>query len=81
MTEELAAAKRAMGALRGLELWWRDHQVWLQERGYMLRKRYRPGWIPSWWATGDYPYFYEDGQTSQVGLLVDRFTSDVFMSF
>ncbi|KAI0363368.1 hypothetical protein BV20DRAFT_958430 [Pilatotrama ljubarskyi] len=30
------------------ECWWRDHQVWLQERGYMLRPRYRPGWRPSW---------------------------------
>ncbi|KAL0947779.1 hypothetical protein HGRIS_013855 [Hohenbuehelia grisea] len=30
------------------EIWWRDHQVWLQESGYMLRPRYHPGWIPSW---------------------------------
>ncbi|PIL35983.1 hypothetical protein GSI_01643 [Ganoderma sinense ZZ0214-1] len=30
------------------EAWWRDHQQWLEERGYMLRPRYRPGWQPSW---------------------------------
>ncbi|KAI0358590.1 hypothetical protein OH77DRAFT_1397313 [Trametes cingulata] len=34
--------------LSSSECWWRDHQVWLQERGYMLRPRYRPGWKPSW---------------------------------
>lgn len=30
------------------ELFWRDHQVWLEEKGYMLRPRYRPDWVPSW---------------------------------
>nr|VWP00762.1 Pheromone processing endoprotease KexB (EC [Ganoderma boninense] len=30
------------------EAWWRDHQQWLEERGYMLRPRYHPGWQPSW---------------------------------
>ncbi|KAJ3477233.1 hypothetical protein NLI96_g10607 [Meripilus lineatus] len=29
------------------EIFWRDHQVWLQEKGYMLRPRYHPDWIPS----------------------------------
>lgn len=32
------------------EAWWRDHQAWLAEKGYMLRPRYRPGWMPSWKA-------------------------------
>ena len=27
---------------------WRDRQPMLEQRGYMLRPRYRPGWIPSW---------------------------------
>lgn len=36
------------GELNDDEIWWRDHQVWLQERGYMLRPRYRPDWVPSW---------------------------------
>ena len=25
-----------------------EHQKWLEEKGYMLRPRYRPGWVPSW---------------------------------
>jgi hypothetical protein len=66
MAEERKAARRALGALEGYEIWWRDHQVWLQERGYMLRKRFRPGWTPSWWATEDYPDLHEDGQIGQV---------------
>ncbi|KAI0717464.1 hypothetical protein C8Q72DRAFT_170653 [Fomitopsis betulina] len=31
---------------------WTRRQPWLQSRGYMLRPRYRPGWIPSWRTTG-----------------------------
>jgi hypothetical protein len=76
MAEERAAARRALGALHGLEVWWRDHQVWLQERGYMLRKRFRPGWTPSWWATDDYPNLHEDGQISQVSCVLHSFTGD-----
>jgi hypothetical protein len=34
--------------LKDREIYWRDHQVWLQECGYMLRPRYLPSWIPSW---------------------------------
>ncbi|OJT09381.1 hypothetical protein TRAPUB_14163 [Trametes pubescens] len=30
------------------ELYWRDHQEFLESRGYMLRPRYNRGWIPSW---------------------------------
>ncbi|KAK0221606.1 kinase-like domain-containing protein [Armillaria fumosa] len=30
------------------EIFWRDIQPWLQSRGYQLRRRYRPGWIPAW---------------------------------
>ena len=34
--------------LSDVEAFWRDHQKWLQERGYMLRPRFIPGWKPSW---------------------------------
>ncbi|KAG6897209.1 hypothetical protein C0993_007673 [Termitomyces sp. T159_Od127] len=27
---------------------WADHQPYLLSRGYQLRPRYRPGWVPSW---------------------------------
>lgn len=30
------------------EAFWRDHKNWLEERGYMLRPRYDPDWVPSW---------------------------------
>lgn len=30
------------------ELAWRDRQPYLESRGYLLRPRYRPGWILSW---------------------------------
>ncbi|KAK7692255.1 hypothetical protein QCA50_003880 [Cerrena zonata] len=43
------------------EVWWRDHQVWLAERGYMLRPRYRPSWVPSWKDTGKRWVHFEDG--------------------
>ncbi|KAJ3490970.1 hypothetical protein NLI96_g1017 [Meripilus lineatus] len=29
------------------EVFWKDQQVWLQEKGYMLRPRYHPNWVPS----------------------------------
>jgi hypothetical protein len=32
------------GDLTPREVWWRDHQVWLQERGY----KFRPGFMPDW---------------------------------
>ncbi|KAJ7140477.1 kinase-like domain-containing protein [Mycena crocata] len=30
------------------EQYWVAHHDWLKECGYMLRPRFRPGWIPSW---------------------------------
>ena len=41
-------ARKDHRSLLAHELFWRDHQVWLAEKGYMLRPRYRPGWQPSW---------------------------------
>lgn len=48
--------------LHNTEVFWRNHQVWLAERGYMLRPRYRPGWVPSWKDTGKDWGRFEDGQ-------------------
>ena len=36
------------GELTSGEIFWRDHQPWLKERGYTLRERYQPDWVPSW---------------------------------
>lgn len=51
------------GGLSEEEVWWRDHQVWLQERGYLLRPRYRPDWVPSWKKSDVRMYSCEDGQS------------------
>lgn len=47
-----------------LDVWeapWRDKQLFLQSRGYMLRPRYRPDWIPSWRTSDENPFYAEDG--------------------
>lgn len=30
------------------EIYWQDHQEFLEVHGYMLHARYQPGWTPSW---------------------------------
>ena len=44
------------------EVFWRDHHKWLEEHGYMLRPRLRPGWIPSWLESKKHPLECEDGK-------------------
>jgi hypothetical protein len=39
---------------------WRDRCDYFLARGYKLRPRYRPGWIPSWTGTTLNPAFCED---------------------
>jgi hypothetical protein len=48
--------------LNGFEVFWRDHQEWLSSIGYLLRPRFRPGWVPSWIGTGKHPRDFEDGK-------------------
>ncbi|KAK7435430.1 hypothetical protein VKT23_019691 [Stygiomarasmius scandens] len=50
-----------LGSLRPDEIWWRDHSSWLGDKGYTLRQRYNPGWIPSWLGTGRPNILFEDG--------------------
>ncbi|KAH9962898.1 kinase-like domain-containing protein [Russula dissimulans] len=42
------------------EITWRDRQLFLESKGYMLRPRLRPGWTPSWLSTGRKYYLFED---------------------
>ncbi|KAF9252462.1 hypothetical protein L218DRAFT_951959, partial [Marasmius fiardii PR-910] len=53
------------GGLKTSELFWRDHQEWLKEQGYMLRPRWHPNWVPSWLNSkkhSEYRMFrFEDG--------------------
>ncbi|KAJ7138498.1 hypothetical protein C8R43DRAFT_1019321 [Mycena crocata] len=59
------------GALNIREIFWRDHQPWLQECGYMLRSRYKPDWIPSWLGTNKICYSVEDGVSILPGIVID----------
>ncbi|EMD34377.1 hypothetical protein CERSUDRAFT_117250 [Gelatoporia subvermispora B] len=52
------------GGLLPLERWWRDRQLFLQSRGYMLRPRLRDDWTPSWFTSGKHRLFSEDGVVS-----------------
>lgn len=49
------------GRIEPWEEFWRDHQPWLEEKGYKLRPRYRPNWKPSWEGTDSLPWEMEDG--------------------
>jgi hypothetical protein len=66
-----------------LEVFWRDHQTWLEECGYMLRPRYRPGWQPSWISNKKDTYFLcEDGQIpTLISTMLDatRISDDVYV--
>lgn len=70
-TDPLAQARETVSRLKSklspAEIWWRDHQLWLQKKGYMLRPRYRPGWVPSWEGKNDVnPADCEDGISPNV---------------
>jgi len=53
------------------ELYWRDRQPWLEEHGYMLRSRYRPGWKPFESRPGQPLTFREDTHWSLVPSIMD----------
>lgn len=48
------------------ELWWSRHFHWLKDRGYLLRPRYAPDWVPSWRGTKKDRFSCEDNVTSKV---------------
>ncbi|PSR84479.1 hypothetical protein PHLCEN_2v5437, partial [Hermanssonia centrifuga] len=56
-----AEAANLHAELDAYELQWRDKQEFLASQGYMLRPRYRPGWVPSWKTdTSRHPEKFED---------------------
>ncbi|KAJ7159109.1 hypothetical protein C8R43DRAFT_1086966 [Mycena crocata] len=59
------------GHLNTREIFWRDHQPWLQGCGYMLRRRYRSDWIPSWLGTNGFFITAEDGLQLVPGIVID----------
>ncbi len=58
--------KNFEGGYVSAEYFWRDHQSWLQQQGYMLRPRYHPDWKPSWEGTKKYYEDFEDGLVPMV---------------
>jgi hypothetical protein len=60
--EDSGGGKFDPEVLKGFEAWWRDQQLWLKERGYMLRPRYRADWVPSWKGTNKIWIQCEDGR-------------------
>ncbi|KIM38851.1 hypothetical protein M413DRAFT_419793 [Hebeloma cylindrosporum] len=53
------------GGLDECESYWRDKYQWLRDRGYQLRPRYSPDWIPSWVGTTKNHRICEDGVPMQ----------------
>ncbi|TFY50450.1 hypothetical protein EVG20_g11510 [Dentipellis fragilis] len=44
----LVEKTKSMARLYRAERQWVKIQPWLQSQGYLLRPRFRPGWVPSW---------------------------------
>lgn len=65
-SEDGEALDFSPGAIEGWERFWCRHQPWLETKGYMLRRRYRPDWVPSWLGTNLHPALQEDGATPGV---------------
>ncbi|KAJ7141178.1 hypothetical protein C8R44DRAFT_827715 [Mycena epipterygia] len=61
--------------LHSHEIYWRDLVPWLQECGYMLRPRYRVGWIPSlvcyWGSLHLFPFSYPSEGIQQTTRTLD----------
>ncbi|RDX54890.1 hypothetical protein OH76DRAFT_1397195 [Lentinus brumalis] len=52
------------GGLKRAEYFWREHQKYLADCGYMLRPRYSKNWEPSWLGTKTDPWQCEDGKST-----------------
>ncbi len=63
------------------EITWRDRQLFLKSRGYMLRPRLRPKWTPSWLTTGTYWRRAEDSTPLPVRKIHRVITLKVAFSF
>jgi len=48
------------------EVWWRQQYEWLKIRGYLLRPRYAPDWVPSWEGSKRHALNCEDGRALHV---------------
>ncbi|KAN0091510.1 Protein kinase-like domain containing protein [Tylopilus felleus] len=53
------------------EVWWRDRYTQLSNRGYLLRPRYSPEWVPSWKSSNSDGTDSEDGKRLKYGQVID----------
>ncbi|KAI0744029.1 hypothetical protein C8Q80DRAFT_1107223 [Daedaleopsis nitida] len=60
-----------LGGLHEGEIFWRDRYDWLEQRGYTLRVRYKPDWVPSWKGTKKMNLEVEDGLGQMVDQVMD----------
>lgn len=75
--ETLRAHLAASSAkLTSIEVHWRDRQPFLQTKGYMLRPRYRPDWIPSWQGRDLLALTAEDAITHPVSISLRHTRTD-----
>ena len=56
------------GGIGEHERWWVERQEALEQAGYMLRPRFRPGWQPSWTGTNKLFLDFEDGNSVKVSV-------------
>ena len=56
----ISLAPNKFDVISEAEMFWRDRYVWLQQRGYELRKRYHPDWVAPWLRSGLKRQRYED---------------------
>ena len=52
------------------EIWWRERYQRLKTRGYLLRPRYSPEWVPSWRVPNRDWTEYEDGKRLRVCMFI-----------
>ncbi|KAG1801886.1 uncharacterized protein BJ212DRAFT_1571223 [Suillus subaureus] len=67
----MTSISAAQSHLTENEIWWRDHYNFLNEKGYKLRNRYSPDWVPSWANTNKASINCEDGVRSPHYRLLD----------
>ena len=61
-------SKILSGDIDERETWWVERQKALEQAGYILRPRYRPGRKPSWVGTNKSYHCFEDGQKNGVSV-------------
>ncbi|KAF8165784.1 kinase-like domain-containing protein [Crassisporium funariophilum] len=57
--------------IREFERFWVDRNWFFHDKGFELWERYRPGWIPSWLASGKDESLCEDGLTRMFIHIID----------